>query len=200
MSMQVAMLRADRTGNINQEAMCTLCRVLADLGFTEIRSLLQSGNLVFRGEGPSGQALEQLLESGIRDRLGARVTLFSRTAEEWRAVVAQNPFREEVVQEPGHVMMMFLKQAPAESRLEALRLASIGPERCAADGRQLYVLHPNGVAGSHLTRTLIEHQLGTPVTSRSWHTILQVRRLMHDLAADEPRCDATPLLPPTWIS
>ncbi len=110
-------------------------------------------------------------------------------------MVARNPFRAEVAQDPGQLVVMFLKQAPPDARLAALHNIRLGPERSGADGKQLYMLYPNGAAGSHITRTLVEHQLGTSVTGRSWNTILQVRRLLHELASLDPRSEPSAVPP-----
>ena len=198
MPMQVVMLRAGTAGSVSRVTQEELCRLLADLGIAEVRSLLRSGNLVFRGDGPTGPELEleRELEHAVQRRFDGAVHLFCRTEEEWKAVVARNPFREEVARDPGQLVVMFLKQAPPDARLAPLQNIRLGPERSGADGKQLYVLYPNGAAGSHFTRTLVEHQLGTSVTGRSWNTILQVRRLLHDLASLDYRDEPSPVLPP----
>ncbi|MDZ4863347.1 MAG: DUF1697 domain-containing protein [Gemmatimonadota bacterium] len=161
MPMQV-MLRAGTAGSVSRVTQEELRRLLADLGFAEVRSLLRSGNLVFRGDGPTGPELERELEHAVQRRYDGAVHLFCRTEEEWKAVVARNPFREEVVRDPGQLVVMFLKQAPPDARLAALQNIRLGPERSGADGKQLYVLYPNGAAGSHLTRTLVEHRQTHP--------------------------------------
>jgi uncharacterized protein (DUF1697 family) len=196
MPMQVVMMRAGTAGSVSRVTPDELCRLLADLGFEEIRSLLQSGNLVFRGDRPTGPELELELEHEVQRCFGGAVHLFCRTDEEWKAVVARNPFREEVARDPGQLVVMFLKQAPPNARLAALQNIRLGPERSGADGKQLYVLYPNGATGSHFTRTLVEHQLGTSVTGRSWNTVLQVRRLLHDLTSPDPRDEPSPVPPP----
>jgi uncharacterized protein (DUF1697 family) len=196
MPMQVVMMRAGTAGSVSRVTPDELCRLLTDLGFSEVRSLLQSGNLVFRGDGPTGPELERALEHAVERRFGGAVHLFCRTEEEWKAVVARNPFRQGVAQDPGQLVVMFLKHSPPDARLAALHNIRLGPERSGADGKQLYVLYPNGTAGSHLTRTLIEHQLGTSVTGRSWNTILQVRRRLHEIAPLNPRDEPSPVPPP----
>lgn len=195
MPMQVVMMRAGTAGSVSRVTPDELCRLVADLGFSEVRSLLQSGNLVFRSDGPTGPELERELEQAVQRRFGGAVHLFCRTEEEWKAVVARNPFRAEVAQDPGQLVVMFLKQAPPDARLAALHNIRLGPERSGADGKQLYMLYPNGAAGSHITRTLVEHQLGTSVTGRSWNTILQVRRLLHDLTSLEPPSEPSAVPP-----
>ncbi|HEU5171557.1 MAG TPA: DUF1697 domain-containing protein, partial [Gemmatimonadales bacterium] len=93
MTIHVALLRAVNLGGHNQVAMSDLRDLLTRLGFVDPRSLLQSGNLVFRSAGPTGADLERLLAVEAEKRLHLRTDFFVRTGEEWNAVVARNPFR-----------------------------------------------------------------------------------------------------------
>src|SRR6266702_2966352 len=92
--------------------MAELRDLLARMGFVDARSLLQTGNLVFRGEGRTGGRLERMLETEAAQRLGLETDFFVRTAKEWKAVVARNPFPKEAERDPAHLVVMFLKEPP----------------------------------------------------------------------------------------
>ena len=89
----VALLRAVNLGAHNKVAMSDLRDLLDQLGFEEPRSLLQSGNLVFRAARPAGASLERLLETEAEKRLQLRTEFFVRSAREWNGVVAGNPLK-----------------------------------------------------------------------------------------------------------
>ena len=110
MTTNVALLRAVNVAGKNMVAMADLRRMLEELGFTDVKSLLQSGNLVFRSNRLAGSALESKLEAETAKRLKVSCDYFVRTAEEWAKVVALNPFPEEAERDPGHLVVMFLKQ------------------------------------------------------------------------------------------
>src|SRR5207249_1045546 len=112
-----------------------------------------------------------------RKRLGLQADCFVRTAEEWKAIVAHNPFPKEAERDPGHLLVMFLKDAPARNDVEALQAAITGPEVVRATGRHAYIVYPNGIGRSRLTNALIERKLGTPGTGRNWNTVLKLRAL-----------------------
>ena len=154
--------------------MSDLRGMLAGLGFHDVRSLLQSGNLVFRGNARTGADLERLLEVQAEKRLDLRTTFIVRNAKEWGAVIARNPFRDEAESDPGHLVVMFLKDAPHINALKALQAATKGPELIRADGRQLYIVYPAGIARSRLTNKLMEDKLGTRGSSRNWNTVLKL--------------------------
>jgi uncharacterized protein (DUF1697 family) len=159
--------------------MADLRDLLTHLGFGDARSLLQSGNLVFRSDGPTGAQLEGLLEAEVERRLALRTDFFVRTAEEWKAIVAQNPFHEEAERDPGHLVVMFLKDAPGVRAVEALQAAITGPEVVRAHGRHAYIVYPSGIGRSRLTNALIEKKLGTRATGRNWNTVLKLGTLAY---------------------
>jgi len=171
MTAYFALLRGINVGGNKQVAMVDLRALVTRLGFADARTLLQSGNLVFRGDRRTPAQLERLLEAETERRLGLEAAYFVRTAAEWRAVVARNPFRAEAARDPAHVAVMFLKDAPAARDVAALRAAITGREAVRAAGRHLYVVYPDGIGRSRLTHTLIEKLLGTRATGRNWNTV-----------------------------
>lgn len=177
MTIHIALLRGVNVGGHKQVAMAELRDLCARLGFHDVRSLLQSGNLVFRTDARRGAALERLLETETEKRLGLQTTFFVRTAEQWRAVVARNPFREEARRDPSHLLVMLLKDAPAAGGVEALRAAVTGREVVRAEGREAYLVYPNGIGRSRLTGRLVEKKLGTRGTARNWNTVLKLGAL-----------------------
>ena len=178
MTVHVALLRAVNVAGHNRVKMSDLLGLLAALGFEGGRSLLQSGNLVFRSDGPTGAELEQLLEAETAQRLSVRTEYLVRSSEEWKAIVERNPFPDEADGDPSYVVVMFLKEAPASQAVEALRAAIQGPELVRADGKQLYIVYPMGIGRSKLTNSLIEDRLGSRGTGRNWNTVLKLAELI----------------------
>lgn len=175
----LALLRGINVGGHKPVAMADLRALLADLGFEEPRSLLQSGNLVFRGGSRRGAALERYLEAEAGARLGLQADCFVRTVAEWQAIVARNPFPEAAERDPGHLVVMCVKAAPERGAVAALQAAIAGPELVRADGRQAYVVYPDGIGTSRLTNVVIEKRLGTRGTARNWNTVRKLEALAH---------------------
>src|ERR1700693_2697163 len=137
MSVSIAMLRGINVGGHNAVAMAELRKLAADLGFSGVATLLQSGNLVFKAGKRSGTALESLLERETAERLGVLVDYVVRSASEWQAVVASNPFPKQATDDPGHLVVVFLKTAPPPKSVEALRASIAGPEIVHGSGKEL---------------------------------------------------------------
>lgn len=178
MPMHVALLRGINVGGHNPIAMSDLRDLLGRLGLTDARSLLQSGNLVFGSHRLTGEKLEHLLETETAKRLAVTADYLVRTADEWRAIIAKNPFPDEAERDPSHLLVMCLKAAAAKKDVQALEAAIRGPEIVRAIGRQLYLVYPAGIGRSKLTGTLIENRLKTRGTARNWNTVQKLAELL----------------------
>ncbi len=174
----VALLRAVNMGGHKLVAMADLRALLLRLGFADPRSLLQSGNLVFRADARPGADLELLLEAEAKKQLGLETDFFIRSGPEWKALVEHNPFRAAARQDPAHLAVQFLKDAPTAKAVTALRAAIVGRETVRAMGRELYAVYPDGFARTRLTTALIDRKLGTRATGRNWNTVLKLGALV----------------------
>src|SRR5689334_10904886 len=108
--------------------MAGLRAFIADLSFSDARTLLQTGNVVFRGKAQSASELEQLLEREAKARLGLDTDFFVRSQQDWKTLIGRNPFVEEAARDPSRLVVLFLKNAPAPESVEAMRAAIKGPE------------------------------------------------------------------------
>lgn len=173
----IALLRAVNLGPHNKVAMADLREMLAGLGMEDPRTLLQSGNLVFRSDASETAELERLLEAEAKARLGLDTDVFVRTADRWRAVIDANPFPDEAESDPAHLLVFALKEAPDQAAVAALQEAIRGREEARAEGRHAYVVYPDGIGRSRLTNAIIEKHLGTRGTGRNWNTVLKLQAL-----------------------
>lgn len=174
----VALLRAVNLASHNKVAMADLCAMLGDLKLSGARSLLQSGNVVFEAASAAPQALERKLQAEAERRLGLATDFFVRTAKEWSAVLAANPFTAEAKRDPGHLLVFALKDAPERAQARALDEAIQGREVARVVGRQAYIVYPDGVGRSRLTIALIERKLGTRATGRNWNTAMKLGAML----------------------
>ena len=172
----MGLLRGVNVGGRQTVAMADLRAFLAELGLEEAATLLQSGNVVFRSQGRTGPELERLLEQEARARLGLAPPFFVRSAAEWAGLVDANPFPGEAREDPAHLAVVALKEAPPAGSGAALQAAIRGPERLEIRGRQAYVVYPDGIGRSKVTTAFLEKGLGT-CTARNWNTVLKLARM-----------------------
>jgi uncharacterized protein (DUF1697 family) len=153
--------------------MTDLRNFLTQLGLEDVRSLLQSGNLVFTSKVRTGAELERFLETEAAERLSLEVDFMVRTPDEWKSIIRQNPFRKEAERDPGHLIVLFLKAEPGVDDIAALQAAIRGPEIVRAKGKQAYIFFPDGQGRSKLTTAILEKHLGRG-TGRNWNTVLKL--------------------------
>jgi uncharacterized protein (DUF1697 family) len=169
----IALLRAVNVGG-TPLAMADLASAAAAAGLGAPRTLLQTGNLVFEDDSRPDAAVESLIEAALAERLGLATDVFVRNAEDWRAVVAANPFPREAADAPTQLVVMALKTPVAPERMELLRSAIKGREYGELRGRELFLVYPDGIGRSKLTIGVIEKALGTRATGRNWNTVLKL--------------------------
>ena len=114
-------------------------------------------------------------------RFGLKTDFFVRSAGEWMELIRENPFAKDARDDPSHLLVLPLKNAPKAGAVEALRGAIKGRETIAAKGRQLYAVYPDGIGRSKLTIATIEKALGTRTTGRNWNTVLKLAALAESL-------------------
>ena len=175
----IALLRGVNVGGKRKVPMAELQAAFVAMGFADARTLLNSGNVVFRADGNrASAALEAFLETETNRRLGLRTEFHVRTAAEWRALIDANPLPEIAARGPGGFLMWCMRAAPTAEAVETLRAANRGPETILAHGRHLYIDYSAlGMGNSRLTPALLDAKLGTRGTGRNWNTILKLAAL-----------------------
>jgi len=176
----IGLLRGVNVGGHKAVSMGDLRGLLSTMGFEDPRTLLVSGNIVFRtARGPTA-ALEKRLEGEAKKRLGLETLFFVRTPDEWKSLIAGNPFPREALHDPSHLLAMPLKNAPSAAAVKALVGAIRGRESVRVRGDIAYITYPDGIGTSKLTNTLIESTLDTRGTARNWNTVLKLAALAAD--------------------
>jgi uncharacterized protein (DUF1697 family) len=164
---RVALLRAVNVGGRGQVAMTDLRALFEDLHLGPVRTLLQSGNVVFTGGRKTAAQLERLLESETAKRFGLRTEYFVRSAADLRKIVEGNPFAREAKSDPGRVVVFFLKEPADRTTASALRASYTGPEVFEAAGPHVYIYYPEGQGRSKFKVPWLG-------TARNWNTVTKL--------------------------
>lgn len=160
-----AFLRAVNVGG-RTLLMKDLKELCASLGFDGVRTLLQSGNVAFDAK---RKPSETQIAEAIRASSGLETKVMIRSEDEFRRVIANNPFTP--IRNPSLLLVVFLEAEPKGA------LTYSGPEKFQVVGRELYVDYVNGVGRSKLTITRIERSLGVAGTARNWNTVTKMLEL-----------------------
>ncbi len=166
--MWIALLRGINVGGKNKLPMKELRELVEKLGFRNVRTYIQSGNVLFDGPAAKVRKAPELVASGIRERWGYDVPVVLRTADEIGAAVRRNPFRKA---DPKYLSIMFLADEPSVARVSTLDPDRSPPDRFEVIGREIYLHAPNGAAKSKLTNQYFDSKLSTVSTARNWRTV-----------------------------
>jgi uncharacterized protein (DUF1697 family) len=172
-----ALLRGINVSGANRIPMADLRTHCAGLGWAEVETYIQSGNLVFAAEG-SAPKLEATLEKEIETRFGLRIPVIVRSATEWPKLVAGNPFSEAAEKEPNRLMLLLSKAPPAIDAAMAIQDRAKAGERVARKGDALWIHYPQGSGTSKLSPSLIDRLVGSPTTSRNYRTVMKLREML----------------------
>jgi uncharacterized protein (DUF1697 family) len=165
----VLLLRGINLGPNRRVPMADLRALFTDAGHGDVRTYVQSGNVVLEAAGSPAQ-LEDEAQRLIAERFGIDVPVIVRSRDELAAVVALNPLGD-IATNPKRYQVSFLAAELDPDVIATLRGAATGNERLAVHGRELYAWHPDGVARSKMWNALAGKGLGTAATARNWTTV-----------------------------
>ncbi|HEX8223590.1 MAG TPA: DUF1697 domain-containing protein [Allosphingosinicella sp.] len=174
MARSIALLRAVNVGGrkLPMAELRALC--VGELGWKEVETYIQSGNVVFAAPGKA-EALEKKLEEAIKDRFGLDVPVMVRTATQWAACAAANPFPDAARDEPNRLQLLVPKLPLKPDAAERLTERAQAGEKVEAAGGALWLHYPQGVGTSKLTPALIDKACGSPATGRNWRTVVKLK-------------------------
>jgi uncharacterized protein (DUF1697 family) len=166
---QIVFLRGINLGPTNRVPMPALRELLGERGFEDVRTYVQSGNIVLESE-LSPKRLTANFKRAIAEGFGLDIDVLVRTRDELADVVTRNPLGEVAVN-PKRYQVTFLADELDDDEVEKLAALAAEAERVEVIGREVYAWHPDGVARSKLWARLGGKGLGVSATSRNWSTV-----------------------------
>lgn len=173
----VVLLRGINVGRAKRIATADLRALLTDLGYSAVRTYLNSGNAVLTGEDADPAEHAARIEAGVRDRFGMEVRCAVLTADELRAIVDGHPFAG--VADNGSRMMAYVYLRPVDPALVAGHPpVPQDPDRARVGDRALYQWCPDGLMAAPDVGPYLREHLRTEVTARNWNTIAKLAELV----------------------
>lgn len=173
----VAFLRGINVSGKNIVPMKDLAAICQRAGCGEVRTYIQSGNVIFTAQGGSERKLCGELSRRIEEHFGFKVPLVIRTREELRAAIEANRFLTPSV-DPKTLYVYFLAETPSKEAVATLDPNRSAPDAFTVHGREVYLHLPNGMARTKLTNAWLDSRLKTVSTARNWNTVLKLSQLM----------------------
>jgi uncharacterized protein (DUF1697 family) len=175
---QIVLLRGVNLASRNRIAMPELREALAGAGFDDVRTYVQSGNVVLSTKLKPAETVRKV-ERLIREKFGLEIDVVVRTRAELARVVKSNPLGD-VADDPKRYQVSFLAGQLPEASKRKLDEAVEAPEQLVVSGREVYAWHPKGVARSKLWALLAGRNLGVTATARNWTTVTKLLEMAEE--------------------
>jgi uncharacterized protein (DUF1697 family) len=167
----IAMLRGINVSGHNIIKMEQLRASFAALGFSNTKSYIQSGNLVFEASNASTAGLVEKISRKILGDFGMSVPVTVKTAKEIDQIIKRNPFPKMPGIDPSKLHITFLSTNPPPKALEQLLPLAAKSEQFRIIGQEVFLYCPDGYGNSKLSNTAVEKKLGVGATTRNWKTV-----------------------------
>lgn len=171
----IALLRGINVGRAKRVPMADLCKLVAELGYSDVRSVLNSGNVVFSGPANKPAAVAAAIEEALVLRLGVASRVIVLDRDELAAIIAANTLVEQST-DHSRLLVFVLEQPELRVLLDPLAERAWTPEALALGARAAYVWCPQGVLDS-AAAAAVGKQLGDKTTSRNWNTLSKLHTL-----------------------
>jgi uncharacterized protein (DUF1697 family) len=169
MSIYIAMLRGVNVGGIILK-MERLRESFLAMGFQNIRSYVQSGNVLFEAGRESATRLSETIEQQITQDFGLAISVLMRTPKAMQAIIQHNPFLPDPAIDQSKLHVTFLSVDPPQNALDLLQPLATKPEQVHVLGREVYLYCPHGYGQTKLSNSAIERKLSVRATTRNWKT------------------------------
>ena len=176
----IALLRGINVGGANKLPMRELVGVLEGLGLREVRTYIQSGNVLFQSDAEELPGIAVRIGDAIEERHGFRPQVLALSLAKLERAIAANPFPEAEA-EPKTLHLYFLSSVPPSPDLATLEGIKRESERYSLQGEVLYLHAPEGIGRSKLAAR-VEKALGVPVTARNWRTAGKIVAMAREFA------------------
>jgi uncharacterized protein (DUF1697 family) len=172
----VALLRSVNVAGHGRLAMPELKESFLGLGYTDVATYIQTGNVIFKSPDRSAAKLEAAIKQQLASAFGSAPKVILRTVAELAGVVATSPYPGRGA-DPSRHHVTFLAAAPSKKSLATFDPPKSGRDELTIIGREVYVHTPNGYANTKLTGTYLERHLGVSSTTRNWNTVTKLSAL-----------------------
>ena len=176
----VALLRGINIGPHKRVKMDDLRKSFEDQGFEQVKTYIQSGNVVFKAGKNSSPALGKKIEERIVSDFGFSASVIVRTSDDLGKTVNANPFLKQRGVDPEKLHVTFLSDVPAAAALRKLAEYTVAPDQSRCLGKEIYLHLPNGFSGSSLWKVPWEKALGVVTTTRNWRTVNTIYQMCRD--------------------
>jgi uncharacterized protein (DUF1697 family) len=173
-STYIALLRGINLGPHKRIKMEALQRALREFGLEDVKTYIQSGNVVFKAPAADNTQLANKIEKKLLSAFGFPVPVMVRTPAELHQVIQKNSFLKEAGIDTSKLHVTFLSGSPEKKVLKSLEKIAAGADRFNCGGKEIYLHCPNGYGETKLSNSALEKTLSVRATTRNWKTVTKL--------------------------
>lgn len=172
MKTYVTILRGINVSGHNMIKMADLKKMFETLPFENVRTYIQSGNIVFNAKPENDQDLEKLIHETIQKTFSFSVPVIVLEEKELKKIQQHNPFLTVRNEDVTKLHVTFMNAIPENNLVEKLKeIAQFLPDEWTLDGKAIYLFCPNGYGKTKLNNNFFENKLKVTATTRNWKTV-----------------------------
>jgi uncharacterized protein (DUF1697 family) len=178
MKRYVSMLRGINVSGQKKVKMADLKSLYESLGLTNVKTYIQSGNVIFESAISDVGELQRNIEQKIEKTFGFSVSVIIRTNKEFKRIIDHNPYiGYDSPEDESKYLVTFLSRTPSGSTAETIQQFVKEPEAMFLRGKEIYLHCPNGYGRSKLSNIFFERKLSVTATTRNWKTVKKLYEL-----------------------
>jgi uncharacterized protein (DUF1697 family) len=180
MKTYISMLRGINISGHRIIKMEALKALYVDLGYVNVQTFIQSGNVIFQHDQAFGKDLEKTITATIRQKFGFDVPVIIKDIEEMKQIIAANPFLVDPGKDSSKIYVTFLSDVPERAKFDKIGEGQNFAEDYRLNDKTIFVYCPNGYGNTKLSTNFLESKLKVAATSRNWKTTLELLRLAEE--------------------
>jgi uncharacterized protein (DUF1697 family) len=174
METYIAILRGINVSGQKMIPMKELKGLFEALHFEQVRTYIQSGNVLFEARPADSKVLAARIEAAIRERFSFQVPVLVRTATDLKGVLSRNPFLQQSDPQTDKLHVTFLEDTPSQESLDKVAGGNYEPDEWHISEREVFLYCPAGYGNTKLNNTFLERKLGVRATTRNLKTVRQL--------------------------
>lgn len=170
----IILLRGINVSGQKKIKMAHLRILLEEIGFHNVVTYIQSGNIVLRTTDKSNKNVEDLISNGIRDHFGFKVPVLAKSKKDFEGILMENPFKDKPLSEGNQIYFILLRNVPDKVRVTTLEQEEYKNQEFSITDNCVYVYCKKGYGNAKMDNNLIERKLSVQATTRNLRTMLKL--------------------------
>ncbi|MCX6575154.1 MAG: DUF1697 domain-containing protein [Candidatus Aminicenantes bacterium] len=176
----ISMLRGINVGGQKKIRMAELTNLYESLDLVNVKTYVQSGNVVFDSTKSDASKLANLIEAHIERLFGFSVSIFIRDTNDFQRIIDSNPFLNKRSEDSAKLYVTFLYRPPSEAKLGSLGIPNNEGDEFFVGGKEIYIFCPNGYGRTKFSNTFFEKKLSVPATTRNWNSVMALYKISNE--------------------